>query len=384
MKLAVLAGDLSAALDCLGRVIERHNTIPILGAVLIEAVRGKTTVHGTDLDFDLTLTVAATVARRGSVAVQFHAFRALLSALPREEPVTIEAGESCVVTTSGGRYEFPIYPADDFPRFKQAPDPKEPDFRALEFADSGASEFASVIGRALTCVLTEETRYYLNGVCLDFVEDIPLAVATDGHRLMAQKLPIAKPEKAKSVIIPTKGAKLIARFAPCWMNLGENGFAAGGPGWKLGGRLIGGNFPDWRRAVPKPEGEARVTFSVPALVTALWRLAKVQSGERPAIALACDGDRCALHSYSLDITGCEIVEVETENLDGPELCGLNMFHLLALLRTLRGDRVTLRIAGAGAPMLISDGSDTTCVLMPMRVVGDKAVAALGLVHQKAA
>ena len=51
------------------RVVERRNTIPILANVLIKADKGKLSLKATDLDLEVTDSIAAEVSPAGTTTV---------------------------------------------------------------------------------------------------------------------------------------------------------------------------------------------------------------------------------------------------------------------------------------------------------------------------
>ena len=58
---------------------------------------------------------------------------------------------------------------------------------------------------------TEQTRYYLNGVCIEHSPNGPIFIATDGHRLIAstQKWLVENPATFAPAIIPLSLIKRI-------------------------------------------------------------------------------------------------------------------------------------------------------------------------------
>ena len=59
MKITVERAELLKSLGHVHRVVERRNTIPILANVLIRAERTKLALKATDLDVEVTDTIAA-------------------------------------------------------------------------------------------------------------------------------------------------------------------------------------------------------------------------------------------------------------------------------------------------------------------------------------
>ena len=66
MKITVERSELLKSLGHVHRVVERRNTIPILANVLLRADRSKLSLKATDLDVEVTDTIAAEVGPSGS------------------------------------------------------------------------------------------------------------------------------------------------------------------------------------------------------------------------------------------------------------------------------------------------------------------------------
>src|SRR3981081_2007796 len=65
MKVTVERAQLLKSLGHVHRVVERRNTIPILGNVLVRAENAKLSLKATDLDLEVTETLAAESATGG-------------------------------------------------------------------------------------------------------------------------------------------------------------------------------------------------------------------------------------------------------------------------------------------------------------------------------
>src|SRR6185312_16870013 len=74
MKVTVERAQLLKSLGHVHRVVELRNTIPILGNVLVRAENAKLSLKATDLDLEVTETLAAETATGGSTTVPAHMF----------------------------------------------------------------------------------------------------------------------------------------------------------------------------------------------------------------------------------------------------------------------------------------------------------------------
>ena len=111
----------------------------------------------------------------------------------------------------------------------------------------------------LVAVSTEETRYYLNGINLEFTPDGVVMAATDGHRMIMLRQPYGEHAATgahASVIVPRD---LVAKLKVKHKTLDETTLTIGDDGRltfehageSYGGSRVDGSFPDYRRVMPQ-------------------------------------------------------------------------------------------------------------------------------------
>src|SRR5215813_9803665 len=254
MKVTV---ERAALLKCLGhvhRVVERRNTIPILANVLIRADKSKLAFKATDLDLEVTETIAGEVGPSGATTVPAHMFYEIVRKLPEGAQVVLEAsGDRAVLAIRAGRSRFTLQtlPESDFP-----------DLAAGEVSHRfklGAVSLKRLIDKTQFAISTEETRYYLNGIYLHTAGTAKSptlrAVATDGHRLAQVEL--ALPQGAAGmpgIIVPRKAVGEVQRLIETGegdvameLSTGKIRFTIGNV--VLTSKLIDGTFPDYARVI---------------------------------------------------------------------------------------------------------------------------------------
>lgn len=161
MKVTVERAQLLKSLSHVHRVVERRNTIPILGNVLVRAENAQLALKATDLDLEVTETLPAETATAGSTTVPAHMFYDIVRKLPDGSQIVLESdGDRSVLAIRAGRSRFTLQtlPESDFP-----------DLAAGEMSHAfrlPASDVKRLIDRTQFAISTEETRYYLNGIYL--------------------------------------------------------------------------------------------------------------------------------------------------------------------------------------------------------------------------
>src|SRR6202022_4509749 len=189
MKVTVERAQLLKSLGHVHRVVERRNTIPILGNVLIRAENSKLSLKATDLDLEVTETLAAEVSPGGSTTVPAHMLYDIVRKLPDGSQIILEAsGDRAVLAIRAGRSRFTL---------QTLPESDYPDLAAGEMSHSfklPAGDLKRLIDKTQFAISTEETRYYLNGIYFHIAGTAQAptlrAVATDGHRLAQLDLPV--------------------------------------------------------------------------------------------------------------------------------------------------------------------------------------------------
>ena len=161
MKITVERSELLKSLGHVHRVVERRNTIPILANVLVRADRSKLSLKATDLDLEVTDTIAAEVGPGGSTTVPAHMFFEIVRKLPEGSQIVLESsGDRASLAIRAGRSRFTLQtlPESDFPDL--APGEMTHKFTLK------AADLKRLIDKTQFAISTEETRYYLNGIYL--------------------------------------------------------------------------------------------------------------------------------------------------------------------------------------------------------------------------
>ena len=117
MELTVQKGDLLHELQLCQGIVERKNTIPILGNILLEANdAGSVRLLATDLEVGLRSQCQASISRAGALTVPAKKLFEIVRALPDTE-IRLEAGAHGAVNVSAERFDsrMQTLPREDFP-----------------------------------------------------------------------------------------------------------------------------------------------------------------------------------------------------------------------------------------------------------------------------
>jgi len=372
MKVTVERAQLLKSLGHVHRVVERRNTIPILGNVLVRAENAQLSLKATDLDLEVTETLPAEVAGGGSTTVPAHMFYDIVRKLPDGSQILLEAdGERAVLAIRAGRSRFTLQtlPESDFP-----------DLAAGEMTHAfrlPASDIKRLIDRTQFAISTEETRYYLNGIYLHGTGSGKTAtlrgVATDGHRLAQVDLPLPNGASGMpGVIVPRKTVGEVQRLiedseAEITIELSTSKIRFTLGNVVLTSKLIDGTFPDYSRVIPQ-HNDKELVVDKKDFEAAVDRVSTISSERGRAVKLALSAGKLVLSVTNPD-SGSATEELEVEYAADPLDIGFNSRYLLDIAAQIEGEVAVLKLADPGSPTLMQDrdSKGALYVLMPMRV-----------------
>ena len=372
MKVTVERAELLKSLGHVHRVVARRNTIPILANVLLRAGNAKLSLKATDLDLEVIEPIAAEVGAGGATTVPAHMFYEIVRKLPEGSQVTIEAlGDRASLAIRAGRSRFSLQtlPESDFP-----------DLAAGDMTHRftiAAGDAKKLIEKTQFAISTEETRYYLNGIYLHYVEGgkTPTlrAVATDGHRLAQFELPAPDGSSGMpGIIVPRKTVGELQRLiddsaAELTIELSTNKIRFTMGEMILTSKLIDGTFPDYGRVIPLGNDKMLVVDKAD-FEAAVDRVSTVSSERGRAVKLSLAAGKLTLSVTNPD-SGSATEEIEVDYDGDPLDIGFNSRYLLDIASQIGGENAVLKLADPGSPTLIQDrdAEGALYVLMPMRV-----------------
>lgn len=384
MRLAIEKNALLKALQHVAGVVERRATIPILSNVLLMAEPGLLRLKATDLDIEVSETVAAKTDAPGATTVLAHMLHDIVRKLPEGSQIelALEADGSRVSLRAGpSRFSLQALPGTDFPDIAT-------DEMTHQF-ELPAPLLRQMIERTRFAISTEETRYYLNGIYLHTLsaDDSQrlAAVATDGHRLAKMELPMPAGAKGMpGIIVPRKtvseifkllgerdapvrielsGAKI--RFIIAGAQSEDDSEAAGSV--VLTSKLIDGTFPDYGRVIPA-QNDKIMTVDCGAFASATDRVSTLSSEKGRAVKLNLSAKNLVLSVNNPD-AGSATEELHVEYAGEPLEIGFNARYLLDICQQIESDAAVFMLSDPSSPTLVRDAADQAAlyVLMPMRV-----------------
>ncbi len=358
-------GELLKALQKVVGIVERRHTLPILNNILITKNGDSIRFTTSDLEHQLESNTALGINDSfANVTVPARKLKDVLKSLPEEASTTLTLdGEKMVVTSGKSRFTLTTLPAADFPLVEKA--------QVSTTITLKQRELRSLIGQVNYAMAHNDVRYYLNGMLLVAESNTMTAVATDGHRLAMSSVSTPTEAEERKVIIATKVVNEIHHLLQdsddeVEIQLSSRQVVFQFNNLVFTAKLIEGNFPDFKRVIPKNPSQT-VTFDRAMLLTSLKRGQLMASEKFRAVKLTFSNDTLELNVGN----GNESVvdEIGIDYSGASMTLGMNIDYLIAALSNIETDTVAIGLRGEQDSILLTepDHKEFRGVIMPMRV-----------------
>ncbi|MFQ5543253.1 MAG: DNA polymerase III subunit beta [Nitrospiria bacterium] len=373
MKVRISQRDLLIAIQQVHGVVEKRNTMPILTHLLMDAKDGKISLFATDLEVGIQGDYVAEVIEQGTITISARKLHEIVRQFS-EGYIDIASQKNYWVGLESGKSLFRIVglPPEEFPT------PPSLDIKTSISIDPVL--FNDLIRRTLIATGENDPRYILNGMMIQLEKkskenDIIRLVATDGNRLAIAEGPITKSvvEEEISVIVPKKAIMEIKRSLDegsgkgCpELFIGKNQMVYRWGSFVLTTRLMEGEFPDYKQAIPMGNDKI-VRVKKDALEGGLRRVSILAREKTSAVRFSLEEGRILLSA-----SNPEMGEANEEILTSFEgegfTTGFNARYLLDALSVLNHKEAVLEFKNDLSPCLLKEESEGfLSVIMPMRV-----------------
>jgi len=367
MQFQVQRDQLLKPLQQVVGVVEKRQTLPILGHVLMQVNEQGMTLTATDLEVELVAHQPIEVGEGGETTLPARKLLDIVKSLPEDRFIELRP-MGALIELRCGRSKFTLapLPPSEFPSTEKAEYAME-----LQF---GQGALRTLIDRTQFAMALQDVRFYLNGMLWETTDGARVvAVATDGHRLAYAELGQGSDAaEALQVIVPRKGIQELHRLLgehddPVKLRLGATHVQAQTAEVSLTSRLIDGRFPEYRRVLPKP-GDSPALVNRLGLREALGRAAILANEKYRGVRLQFESNQLKIEAHNPENE--EALDVlEMEYPGEPVEIGFNVGYLMDALGAMGGETVAIHISDANASALLEDSVDSSAqyVVMPMRL-----------------
>lgn len=346
--------------------VERKQTLPILGNVLIRCSQGKVTLMATDLEIELVAKLSLDLEQDFSTTLPARKLLDICKSLPDNSEITFHVEDTNVTLTSARtRFQLSSLPAKDFPGID--------DIEYYSEFSIPQKQLKLLIDKTAFAMAQQDVRYYLNGMLLEIKPEGIKLVATDGHRLALSEYENALDiSNQKQLIIPRKGVLELARLLSnsqesATVKLSQNHIRVETSDLVFTSKLIDGKFPDYNRVIPV-DGNRIMTVNRELLRHSLQRISILSNEKYRGIRLTLDENSLTIQANNPDQEEAQ-EEITVDYNDTSIEIGFNVTYLLDVLSVLDTENVLVKLKDANSSCIItaSDTEKFRYVVMPMRL-----------------
>jgi DNA polymerase-3 subunit beta len=357
---------LMPVLNKVGGVVERRQTLPILGNFLFSASDEGVAILATDLEVEVKARFSATVEEAGDATLPARKFVDICRALPEGASVSIKVdGPRAVIVAGRSRFTLSTLPATDYPTIESR--------AGDESVGLTQGAFKRILDRTSFAMAHQDVRYYLNGLFLRIGAEGIMAVATDGHRMAkVGEVVSLDVEEAIELILPRKTVGELQRLLsagddPLRLDFSDKSIVAHLGDSVITSKLVDGRYPEFERVIPLMANRVAM-LDRDSLKDSLQRTSILSNEKFKGVRLQFENGLLRLQAHNPEQEEAE-EELEIEYQDEPTAIGFNVGYLLDVLGVLETPEVEVRFTDSNSSALLRNKGreQETYVVMPMRL-----------------
>jgi DNA polymerase-3 subunit beta len=372
MRFTVSSTALSSKLNALSRVINSKNSLPILADFVFDINNGMLQLTASDSENVMTTQLELTdVDGYGRFAVGNHD---LLEAVKgfSEQPLTFDIDQQAniaKISYQNGLFSLPVESADEFPMAQKVSE------SAIEIVIPN-SLLAENINRTLFATAQDELRPVMNGIYFDLTTECLALVASDGHKLVRNKILTIHSDQPASFILPKKPASLLKNLlgkdgGDVIIRFDERNAQINYGDGELICRLIEGRYPNYNSVIPQNNPNL-LTVDRLSLLAALRRVQPFANDSSNLIRFHVEGGTLQLDAEDYDFSKTATERMLCEYNGQPMSIGFKGSSFIEILSNFDCPEVIIQLAdpsraGLVLPSEQPENQDVLMLMMPMLI-----------------
>ncbi|MBR0263995.1 MAG: DNA polymerase III subunit beta [Prevotella sp.] len=372
MRFTLSSTALSSKLSALSRVINSKNALPILGDFVFEIRDNVLYLTASDSENVMKTQIELT---ESDGSCRFAIGNSLLLDAVKgisEQPITLDVNQEqniVKISYQNGLFSLPIDNADEFPMAQPISD-------YANIISIPNLTLAENINRTLFATAQDELRPVMNGIYFDLTPDCLAIVASDGHKLVRNKLFTIKSDQPASFILPKKPANLLKNLlgkdgGDVTIRFDERNAEINYGDGTLQCRLIEGRFPNYNAVIPQNNpNELRVDRL--GLLAALRRVQPFANGSSNLIRFHVEGSTLQLDAEDYDFSKTATERMSCDYNGKAMSIGFKGASFIEVLSNFDCQEVVIQLAdpsraGLVLPSEQPENQDVLMLMMPMLI-----------------
>lgn len=372
MRFTVSSTALGSRLLTLGKVINSKNSLPILGDFLFEVNDGRLQLTASDSEVTMKTTIELNENDgNGRFCIGNHDLQEAVKGIS-EQPITFDVDQQAniaKISYQNGMFSLPVENAEEYPQTQSIAE-------QATTINIPTDVMADNINRTLFATAQDELRPVMNGIYFDLTPEYLAIVASDGHKLVRNKVLTIKSETPAAFILPKKPANLLKGV------LGKQGgdvvirfddrnaeivFEDG----VMMCRLIEGRYPNYNSVIPQSNPN-QLTVDRQGLLSALRRVQPFSNDSSNLIRFHVENGTLQLDAEDYDFSKTATEKMSCDYNGMPMSIGFKGSSFIEILSNFDCPEVVVQLAdpsraGLVLPSEQPSGQDVLMLMMPMLI-----------------
>ena len=372
MRFTVSSTALSSRLVALSRVINSKNSLPILGDFLFDVVDGRLNLTASDSEVMMKTSIDLTDNDgNGRFCVGNHDLLEAVKGIS-EQPITFDVDQTANIAKIGyqnGMFSLPVESADEFPQPQQIGE-------GANVINIATATLAENINRSIFATAQDELRPVMNGIYFDLTPDYLAIVASDGHKLVRNKVLNVKSEQPAAFILPKKPAALLKgvlgkQGGDVVIRFDERNAEINFEEGTIICRLIEGRYPNYNSVIPQSNPNT-LTVDRLGLLAALRRVQPFSNDSSNLIRFHVENGTLQLDAEDYDFSKTATEKMSCDYNGMPMSIGFKGSSFIEILGNFDCEQVVIQLAdpsraGLVLPLEQPENQDVLMLMMPMLI-----------------
>ena len=372
MRFTVSSTALSSRLAALSRVINSKNSLPILGDFLFEISGNNLCLTASDSENVMKTSMEITEPDGdGRFCVGNHDLLEAVKGVS-EQPITFDVNYTeniAKISYQNGMFSLPIENADEYPQAQSINE-------GANVINISSELLYANINRSIFATAQDELRPVMNGIYFDLTPECLAVVASDGHKLVRNKIFSIKSDQPAAFILPKKPAALLKNILQkdggdviikfddrnAEINYGEGVIQC---------RLIEGRYPNYNSVIPQSNPN-QLTIDRLGLLSALRRVQPFANDSSNLIRFHVEGGTLQLDAEDYDFSKTATERIACDYNGHAMSIGFKGSSFIEILSNFECQEVIIQLAdpsraGLVLPSEQPENQDVLMLMMPMLI-----------------
>ena len=349
------------------KVIPIRTTLPILSTAFLKIDKKILTIKTTDLEQTIKSKTEIEDEEEGSVCIPMGKLHEIVSAMPQDK-IRFSINEDFLVEINNkqGAYKITGRSPEEFP--------EDPTSKTTDKIKLQGELLYNIIEATAYATSKEDLKPALSGVYFNFKKDGITAVATDGHRLVKNRVK-EKTNTDQSLIIPVKFLNIIKNIInkkeTVSIDIKENSLSTKQKNLTIETRVIKETYPDFNSVIPE-NNTVHATVKTEALISCLKRVSifSNRTTKQTILDFSEKGIVVSAQDPETSTSGKEHVDCDYK---GESITtSYNAKYLIDVLRHIKTEKANIYLSGPLSAATIQETEkkekeETINLLMPLRL-----------------